>query len=177
MACRNCQMRFVRYSYKLALRSALNVHPFQVSNLASHSVVEMYASSMRAQIDLKKNDFSYTHADICEWKEYSIVSENKLFNREEAFLSRRILVCLATIGEQFPQIWPMLFVRRCTVANDDQPKSFMELLSLTIRNFGHYVRFAISLPVYGPKCLHFSFDFHREMQRMFKVSSKVHVSS
>lgn len=100
----------------------------------------MYASSMKAQVDMKKNGFSYTHADICEWKEYSIVSENKLFNREEAFLSRRILVCLATIAEQFPQILSMLFVRKCTVANDDQPKSFMELLSLTIRNFSHYVR-------------------------------------
>ena len=135
-----------------------------MSNLASYSVVEMYASSMKAQIDLKKNDFSYTHADICEWKEYSIVSENKLFNREEAFLSRRILVCLATIAEQFPQILSMLFVRKCAVTNDDQRKSFVELLSLTIRNFSHYVRFHLyDFNGVQTKMFTFSIDIHREM--------------
>lgn len=104
---------------------------------------EMYGSSetssMRSQIDLKKTEFSYTHSDISVWKEYSIVSENKLFNREEAFLSRRILVCLAIICEQFPQFSEMLILGNCAI--DDQSKSFLELLSLTIRNFSHYVNF------------------------------------
>lgn len=108
-------------------------------NFSSLSMAEIYASSMKTQIDLKKNEFSYSHADISEWREYSIVSENKLFNREEGFLSRRILLCLANICEQFPQFSSMLFIRSCVT--DDQPKSFLELLSLTIKNFSHYVTF------------------------------------
>lgn len=112
---------------------------------------EMYGSSetssIRSQIDLKKTEFSYTHSDIWLWKEYSIVSENKLFNREEAFLSRRILVCLANICEQFPQFSAMLFLRNCP--SDEQSKSFLELLSLTIRNFSHYVNFLFRLHLRG----------------------------
>lgn len=97
----------------------------------------MYASSMNVKNNVKVNEFSYTHSDIGDLKEYSIVAENKLFNDEEGFLSRRILFCLATICEQFPEFSSMLLIRNCV--NDEQSKTFLELVSLTLKNFCHYV--------------------------------------
>ncbi|KAJ6649023.1 hypothetical protein Bhyg_04255 [Pseudolycoriella hygida] len=104
-------------------------------NLASLSLTEINQSSASAQGDVKKNEFSYTHSDIREWMEYSIVSEKKLFNREEAFLSRRIIVCLIQICEHFPQFDTMLFLKNCVY--DEQSISFLELLSITIKNYSH----------------------------------------
>lgn len=98
---------------------------------------ELYSASTLGSIDSKKNDFSYTHSEIGDLEEYAIVSENRLFNHEEAFLARRIFVCLATICEQFPQLSSMLFIRYGV--NDEQSKSLLELLSLTLNNFCHYV--------------------------------------
>ncbi|XP_037047670.1 uncharacterized protein LOC119082296 [Bradysia coprophila] len=103
-------------------------------NLALSSVNQMYVASEKDHTDPKKNDVSCTHSDVGEWTDYSIVSENKLFDREEAFLSRRILVCLATICERFPQLSSMLFQRR----GGDETKSVMEFLSITIRTFSYY---------------------------------------
>lgn len=116
----------------------------------------MYASSMGVQNDLNRNEFSYTHFEIGDLREYSIVSENRLFHREEAFLSRRILICLATICEQFPQFSSMLCIRNCV--NDDQTKSFLEFLSSTLNNFCHYVRncsFSTSC-LFFKICIHFT---------------------
>lgn len=135
-----CWMRFVIcVKRKLSFCLSIINHSVQVFQLASASVIEMHASSTKNRNYWKRNDFSYTHSEICESKNYSIVSENKLFDREEAFLSRRILVCVATICEQFPQFSSTLFDRSCETG--DQPNSFMELLSLTIKNFSLYVRF------------------------------------
>ncbi len=140
--------------------------------MAWFGATEMYASSMKCPIDQKTNEFSYTYSEVCEWKEYSIAAENKLFAREEAFLSRRILVCVSKICEQFPQFSSMLFLDFCE--DGGEPKSFMELLSSTIRNLSYYVRLdwrnAFRIAVFQI----FDIFFYRKMLQMFRASLKVH---
>lgn len=125
----------------------LSLPLLKVFKLAGLSVIEMYASSMRVQIESKKNDFSFAHYEISDWKDYSVVSENKLFEREEAFLSRRILVTLATVCEQFPRFSSKLFTHDCEYG--ELSLNFMAFLSLTIKNYSLCVRCSILLSLSG----------------------------
>lgn len=122
------------FSSSLSFPRHKNQFP-QTFKLVLSSVRQMYDASKNGEIDPKKSEVSCTHSEVGEWTDYSIVSENKLFDREEAFLSRRILVCLATICERFPHFSLMLF----QPGSGDETESVMELLSSTIRTFSCYV--------------------------------------
>lgn len=98
----------------------------------------MRNSSETVQVKAKKNEFTYKHAEIGHLKMYAVVAENKWFSNEEAFLPRRILICLATICEQFPEFCSMLFRSHCD--NAESNESFLEILSSTLKNIWNHVR-------------------------------------